>query len=359
MKKLILLLLFPLLLGGCFDYNELGDLAIISGVGIDYVDQEYEVTFEILSTKKEGDNSSSSSAYNVTAKGKTITEAFANNGNNLDKVPYYDHIEVVIVSEEIAKKHLQEVSEYLIRSSKFRNEFYMTIANGNSAKEIISATNKEKPIASAFIVSMLENNNDSDSAGYYAPFTKSLRNILTNGEDAVMSVFKLEDEKIVLDGLGIFKNFKLVDIFNTEEAAIFNLLNNFKAKTVFFKKACGNEQETVVSIYEADVSIEPGKGSVKIKGKLNGRVNQDLCGYNLKEEDAYKELEREFAKEIEKQMKKVINKLQKLQSNALSIGKNYYNKYRKKDYFLWTTQNLQFDLNFKINKKGLVFEVKK
>ncbi len=115
MKKLLILLLVPIFLGGCYDYNELGDLAIVSGIGIDYKDEEFEVTFEILSTKKEGEQgSASSSTYNVSAKGNTVAEAFSKNGNNMDKVPYYDHIKVVVISEDVAKEHLKQISELLI-----------------------------------------------------------------------------------------------------------------------------------------------------------------------------------------------------------------------------------------------------
>ena len=55
MKKLLILLIIPFILSGCYDYNELNDLAIISGIGIDYENEEYIVTYEILSTKKEGE----------------------------------------------------------------------------------------------------------------------------------------------------------------------------------------------------------------------------------------------------------------------------------------------------------------
>ena len=73
MKKIIFILLIPLFLGGCYDYQELNDLAIISGIAIDYED-DYEVTFEVLECQKENDEKTS---Y-VKATGKTISEAFAN-----------------------------------------------------------------------------------------------------------------------------------------------------------------------------------------------------------------------------------------------------------------------------------------
>ena len=36
MKKILLIFFIPFILGGCYDYNQLNDLAIISGIGIDY-----------------------------------------------------------------------------------------------------------------------------------------------------------------------------------------------------------------------------------------------------------------------------------------------------------------------------------
>ncbi|MCI8671809.1 MAG: Ger(x)C family spore germination protein [Bacilli bacterium] len=358
MKKILILLIIPLLLGGCYDYNELNDLAIVAGVGIDYEDDKYIVTFEILSTKKEGEQSASSSTYNVSAKGDTVTEAFANNGNNLDKVAYFDHIEVVVISEEVAKNHLKQVCEYLIRGSKIRNEFFLTLTTENTAKDIITSSSKEKPIASTFIVDLLEYNDDSRSAGYYVPFTKTLRNILTGGEDAMMSTFKLKDDKIVLDGMAIFKDYELMHVFKPEEASIINFLNNFNTKTVFFEKSCGKDKKTVISLYESKVDIAPNNDNVVISGKLNARVNEDNCDYNLKDDDSYKILQKDFNKIIEEKVNEVIDQLKAYESNVLSIGKNYYNKYRKKYYYRWTDQDFKYDFDLKINKKGLVFTVK-
>ena len=56
MKKIIILLCLTFFLTGCYDNIELNDLAIISGVGIDYKDNQYYLTYEILSDIKTEDN---------------------------------------------------------------------------------------------------------------------------------------------------------------------------------------------------------------------------------------------------------------------------------------------------------------
>jgi len=361
MKKLIILLLLPFFLTACYDYNELSNLAIVSGIAIDYENDEYEVTFEILSTKKEGDSAASSSSYNVSSKGTNLTEAFSKNGTLMDKSPYFEHVDVIVISEEIAKNHLKEVGEYIIRTSKLRNETYLTITT-DKASEVIKTTSKEQPIAASFIVSLLENNKASMSASYYMPFTEILNSVLTDGEDAMISVISLkdvQDKKIIeLTGLGVFKDYELKYIFNSEEASIINLLNNFDTETVYFTKKCGNGLVSV-SIYEADIKLEPNNEFVNISGTLNGRIREDTCNDNLRDVEVYEKMQEEFAKIIANKMNTVLQKLQESNSNALNIGKFYYNKYRQPNYYLWTTQQFKYDLDLKINKKGLIFEVTK
>ena len=60
---------------------------------------------------------------------------------------------------------------------------------------------------------------------------------------------------------------------------------------------------------------------------------------------------------LKKKLDNVLKEFQTYQSNALNIGRSYYNKYRVKDFYLWTKQDILYDIDLKINKKGLTFEV--
>ena len=358
MKKILLLFLLPFFLGGCYDYNGLDDLAIISGIGIDYVKDEFKITFEIISTKKEGETSGSSSTYYITSSGNSLVEAFAKSANKMDKVPYFEHVEIVIFSEEVAKNHLDDCIDYLIRTERLRNEFYAAIAK-DSAEDLMSASNKEHPIISSYLVGLLEFNNKTSNSAYYIQFAKTINSMLTEGEDAMMPVFQVDDDKnIEYFGLGIFKDDQLVSIFNSEEASIVNLLNNFNVESVHFKMSCGENKNVVIADYKSDVSIEPGKDKILVKATINARISESTCDYDLKKADAYTELEKEFTKIVEEEMDRVLKKFQIYESNALNIGRSYYNKYREKDFYLWTKQDIEYDINLKINKKGLTFEVK-
>lgn len=357
MKKFIFIFILPFLLSDCYDYNGLNDLAIISGIAIDYEEDEFGVTFEVISTKKEGETSGSSNTYYVTSKGNSLVYAFTSAANKMDKVPYFEHVEVVVFSSEVAKNHLEDVVDYLIRTERLRNEFYAVIGE-DSAHDLITASTENAPIVSNFLVQLLEFNNETYNSSYYTPFTKTLNSMLSEGEDAMLPVFKVDDDKnIELDGLGVFQDFKLVSIFNNDEASILNLLHNFKVSSIHFQTSCEDGGTVTIAVYKGKTSIEPNEENTLVKASLQARISESTCNYNFKEVESYLELESEFTKIIEEEMDRVLKKLQQVESNALNIGKSYYNKYREKDFYLWTRQEFVYDLDLQINKKGLTFEV--
>ena len=58
MKKLIILLSCLFIFTGCYDYNELNNIAVVSGMAIAYKDGKYETTLEIINAKKSDTNQS-------------------------------------------------------------------------------------------------------------------------------------------------------------------------------------------------------------------------------------------------------------------------------------------------------------
>ena len=77
MKKILVIILTLLFCTGCFDYKEINDLAIISAIGIDYENDEYIITLEILNDQIDK-ASSKITSYTKTGSGKTLTSAIEN-----------------------------------------------------------------------------------------------------------------------------------------------------------------------------------------------------------------------------------------------------------------------------------------
>ena len=69
--------MFILILGGCYDYKELNDMSIVSGIGIDFIDNEYLVSLEITKSSKDGSSTEIETKV-VTGSDSNISIAFSN-----------------------------------------------------------------------------------------------------------------------------------------------------------------------------------------------------------------------------------------------------------------------------------------
>ena len=128
MKKILLLLLI-LLLTGCYNYRELNDLAIVSAIGIDYKDNNFEVSIQIVNPKKQQDSSSANEPDFIIykSKAKTLQEAFRNVVDTSPNRIYGSHLEILIISEEIAKNHMDKLFDFFAREPEARSEFNILI----------------------------------------------------------------------------------------------------------------------------------------------------------------------------------------------------------------------------------------
>ena len=94
MKKILIIILTLLLCTGCFDYKEINDLAIINAIGVDYENDEYVITLEILNDQIDKDSSKITS-YTKVGRGKNLTSAIENAADKLSKQLIFNHVKVL------------------------------------------------------------------------------------------------------------------------------------------------------------------------------------------------------------------------------------------------------------------------
>ena len=208
MKKILCLLIIPLFLTGCYDYQELNNRAVIAGIAIDYKEEEFFVDLEILNNKKgNGQEEESDKTYYVEGYGSTLTEAFQNCHLQLSKEPYYSHLKVLIIGEEVAQEKILDVLDYMIRDPSIRNIFLPVVAKGVDAKEILESVTTENPVVSTSIQSMIENNTANDSVSVIKDFESFLDTIIDPYQDAYLSLIHISFEKgqrdVFLNGLAV------------------------------------------------------------------------------------------------------------------------------------------------------------
>ena len=135
-----LALLFPQSLSS---QAELGMRMIISGVGIDYVDDKYEITAQVVLPAK------SEKAGGINAKIGFVTEPAATIGEGVNavskkfgKIAEFSHLEYILIGEGFENKNLAGELDYFFRNFKLKNSIMLLSTEQSSAKETITKVGK-------------------------------------------------------------------------------------------------------------------------------------------------------------------------------------------------------------------------
>ena len=378
MKKFILVLTFLFLLSGCYDYKELNDYSIVTGISIDKIEDKYEVSVLISNSSKSSTETDSKESNVVvySGKGTTLYSAFKDIGLISPKEIYIGSFSVLILSENVAREGIDNVVDLFLRYPSSRKSFYIVISK-DKAKDVLKIMTPLANFPSQNISNNLSSSTDLQGIIGKVSFNKLLSILVQDGIDPSINTIKdignkekgakqsnLESTNpktyVKLDSLAIFKNYKLVDIANRNESIGINFVN-------------GNIKETYLKLNYNDgyVVIDTNKIKTSIKTKLdnNPKVNINIegeakiieCNGNIDLED-YKTIEK-LQNLSNKKIRKIVNQgislAKKNNSDIFGFGLKFsksHPKYFEKNKDNWDKifKNLNIDTKVKIILKNKV-----
>lgn len=366
MIKKITIIALLLFLTGCYNYNELNDLAIVIAMGIDKIDNEYLVSLEIINTQKEDktDTSTISNFSIYQAKGNTIEEAVKNISYICPKKIYLSHLEIIIYGEKLAKSGIKSSLDYFARNIEIRGNTIMLVAKNSKASDILKTITPINTINAQNIVSLVKNVNNSLGTSIYVTFDDILSNYLNKNKEIIMPTIIIDEKNnniLKLNDTAIFKNDKLISFLNKENTLGYNILTN-------------NIHEAIINYqnknYYISVLINKIKTEITTKDNLNvdifikasGNITEVNSNINLEDEQVINEINKMIASKIKKIVKSSLSLITSINSDILGILDNYYknnhNAYKEinqKDYL----KKIQYHINVEVNliNKGNILRV--
>lgn len=349
-NKIILLFVCIFMVCGCSNYRELDDLAIITAIAIDKSDDgKYELSFLIANSPKAQTSSKEGEATTTvfSGKGKTLTEAANSVDSKSPKTLYYGHINVAIISEEIAKEGFLEIADWLLRSPETRKQFYLMQAKDSDAKDILKIVEPLEATPSQSITSLIESNINSQSITTTVSYSPFIEKILEKGHDPILpsvsingKVSKGSSEKnlektapsayLKLDDTAIFREDKFIGYVGKNDSQSINVINDdvHELKIDFKYK----EDDIVFTSNNIKTSIDlVSFNHFKINVKGGGFVSEINGKITLEDPKVVKKLERALEKQLNKQLRKTLNKLQnELKCDVFGFGNRLYGKYPKR-----------------------------
>lgn len=356
MKKILIIILTLLLCTGCFDYKEINDLAIINAIGVDYEDDEYIITLEILNDQIDKDSSKITS-YTKVGHGKNLTSAIENAADKLSKQLIFNHIKLMILSKSIIEEKLENIIDLFLRNTYFRENFYVISATKNKPETLLNHTTNEAPIASTAITDTLESIRYSSNTNVLKKFDEMVEEVITYGIDTCFSNITLKDNEFIVDGMSIFNNYSFKSNLSNEYVKIYNLLtDNFDRPTYTINY---DNLSFTTAINNGKINAEIKSGTINVTGNLMGRIIDNDPKYNIRDPKNLERIDNDFTNLLNKKIPEFIKVLQDNNSDILGITKNYYKKTRTKDKDYWLKLDIKSNIKFNINKKGLIYDVER
>lgn len=353
MKKIIISLFILFCLCGCWNYKELNEYSIVTGVAIDKKDNEYEVSVLISNAPKNSTDSSSNGSQIVvySGKGESVFQAAKDIGLISPKELYFNSFSILVMSEDIAKEGIDRVVDFFLRYSSSRNKFSVVIAKDSKAKDTLKIMTHLTNFPSQGISDNIKSTTNLQGTITRMEFDSLISILLRKGIDPVInsvrvigdveegsSTENLESSApkayIKIGNLAIFKDDKLVDWANHDESLGINMINGDVSEMYLNVEYSDGYVVVDTTGFSSKIktSVKNNKPYIDINFDGKARIVEVNGDINLQDNKVIEELQEKCNKLIKKNTKKAIDLAIKNKADVFGFGlkfnQNHYSYFK-------------------------------
>ncbi|WP_338012199.1 Ger(x)C family spore germination protein [Paenibacillus beijingensis] len=351
-----MLLFFPLLTG-CWDRLEIEDRAVVLGISIDVAEKEAEnkedeiahlrgsfpapdkemirVAVQIALPGKiplgpgeggsGGSKGSDQTIWVISVVGHSIDDALMGLQQQISSRLFLGHLRIIVVSEDIARKGLQNFNDYFRRDSQVRRMAWMIVAHGN-AEAIMKAAPKLERVPTLYLMSTL------DEAVKMGKFLEDYvgmfwSNSSKKGQEGFLPYVQIKKEQNVeIKGLAYFNNDKMVGVTKPLEIASYLGIKGVNPDGLrTFVRVDGGWKTISLFAFnrksKIDVRIKNGRPHIHATILYEVNVEEKISEqFYVNTPEILAQIERDDQKRIKKLHEEVIEKTQKQGADIFGFG---------------------------------------
>lgn len=330
-KNFTMLLLIVLLLSGCVQKRILDDISIITGLGYD-LKEDGKIVGTATVPNYLPDKSVKNINYSA-ARTKT-SEIFLQMQRQSSDPLVLGSIEIVLFGEKLAQRGVIDIVDLLQRDSTIGERLYIGVVEGNASD--ILKQNLGIRGNSTYISNLFKHNIDA------IDLPKSnlhlfLFDFFQEGQDPYLPrIKKISEKKLMIDGVSIFKDDKVIYTVPKNKMFFFKLLADKYSQGYYKLQVSGNEAaiHDVRSKHKLILSKKrPSEITVhiKIKGGIRAYSGRKI------NPQVVKEIEKNLEQLVNKESLKLINQFKALGVDPIGFGHFVKSKTRKFDFTKWET----------------------
>lgn len=369
----LMIILSCLLLPGCWDNIDVGELAMVSGVGLDETeDGKIDLTVQIvnpsaLTAGPKASGRGQQPYYNIHGLGDTVATAFDDVQRQIPRRVYFQHCSVVIFGNEFARHGLGPALDYFHRHPEFQ-QYQLVYISQTTADSVMKSSASIERINSHGIRDLVSQRGNT---AYSMESTEvQVGNELLNpSQSPVISMINLSSQgNPNLVGVAILRKDQLkrtLDEHETEGLAWFlgHIQHAIVSVPCATESSFGRQQQSLFNILSAhsQVNVLPMRsGSPQFLVRVRGDAEiTNLCPRLQLTDDTAKSLSSDMDHQVENLMRKTLASLQNDQIDAVHFGTILYEQ-NPKEWRQIESQwpkafsqcQVRFDIKFNILRSG-------
>lgn len=324
MKRLLILLLIPMLFCSCRESEQIDELAFVKTLGIDFSEGQLEITcaYVVPSGEKETPRGESVSVTCKTlSQGLNLVEA------STDRKVFFGQIENVIIGENAARRGIAGEVDYLVRSDELRFDIPVIVVKGESAKKLIEDTSESETHISQQITKLLKSNYSTSVASEV-----QLAALVEMLEDPFKSPYlpyiERAEKGISINGYGVFNEDKLMEFFSQEESLGINFLNNDVENRIIVVN--DQDKSITLKLTKSKTRIRLKDGIFRVNIKLMSEVVQAEGTINNLDDELTQGLIARQNEEIKRVVEASLTRLKNMGCDVSTFGDTFHNVSPKK-----------------------------
>lgn len=326
-KFAALALIFVLLATSFTGGENLKDMSVAEGMGLDYSDNSVSVTVQTLNLAKGGNGADALSGnitMNTTGEGENISSAVQNISESLSKKLFFGQNRILVIGMEMAQDHLHKSFDYLLRSTDSRPDVAVCIAQDKAA-DILNSTQNDALVPAQAIASLLEEG-EENGFGVYVMASEMLNLYTDKTSDIYLPILSANDKSVSVSGIALFNGEKFVGILPNADIMGFLFLKDEieSGSFVFDTEDYGKTSVGIISSSTKTSSVlKDGKVHFKVEIKASLMLNEIESGIteSLTKQDI-EALTKACEKEIARKCTDSFNFCTRSSSDCLRIGEN-------------------------------------
>ncbi|OPX87161.1 MAG: Spore germination protein B3 precursor [Pelotomaculum sp. PtaB.Bin104] len=382
---LMLALFFVITQPGCWDKQETEELGIVLAQGIESAENgKVRVIYQVVNPAAQafGTSGGKGTPYNkpytnLAAEGDTIFEAVRKVSVLSSKRIIFDFVQVVIVSEDLARKGLRDLLDLLERDPEARRSVWLLVGRGDMASlldepgqlntipsERIRNIIQLQPLASVYAPLRLGDFYklmESESSQPFTAVLESEPNLAFPGEEGhdELSTGNVPEVRrnLKLNGTAVFRQDKMVGWLNEKESrGLLWLRGEIKDGYLKFPGPGGTGKLFTTEILHSKTTLQPeiNDGQIHMTVKIKAETYLEETREPI-DVETVKRLEAAQAGTIEEEARAALDKAQReYQSDVFGFGEAVHRKYPeewKEIKNTWPEQFSGVQVSFQVETK--------